>query len=60
MLKTIKAMAIGFLIAVAAVAAIVFGAFIGTLLLFLGGVFVVGVMLWVIWMSWREYHNKNT
>jgi putative Mn2+ efflux pump MntP len=57
MLKKLKAVAIAMVIAAAAVAVVVFGMFIGTVLIFLGTVFLVSVGLLVLWLSIQEHYR---
>jgi len=57
MLKVIKAVAIGLLIATAAIAVIVVGAFIGTVLLFLGTVAGISLLLYIFWWAHKEHQN---
>lgn len=59
MLRALKAMAILFGITVALIAMIVFGTFIGGLLLLLAAVFVVGGVLYFFWLAIIEYLKSN-
>lgn len=59
MVRTIKAVAIALLIATASIAVIVFGFFIGALLLFLAGVAGVGGLLYLAWLIVKENQDEG-
>lgn len=52
-------MAIMFAIAVAAVAAVIFGTFIGGVLLFLSAVSIVSGAIAMVWWAYREHQNEK-
>lgn len=58
MLRIIKTTAIVSLIAVVAVAIVVFGTFIGAVLLFLGAVVTVALILRFLWWSFTEHRKE--